>query len=208
MNAVTRSTNRIVRLVATGSGLTIASLFFLAPAASGAPFQVCDLEQGPNGPQCVQEPKQAELCKLDKNLKCIQPPKQVDLCELEQGPNGLQCVDNELDEKAPAPDPQPPVNPEPEPEPELGEAPEPKVAPGFEAEDPRFPAAPQAEQAIEEAGVPESEIAAGPEVRQQPENPSYTGWIGLALLASGLMLLYIRRRRHTQDDAVSALENV
>lgn len=201
MNAVTRSTHRIVRFVATGSGLTIASLFFLAPAASAAPFQVCDLEQGPNGPQCVQEPKQAELCKLDKNLKCIQPPKQVELCELEQGPNGLQCVDNELDEKAPAPDPQPPVDPEPEPEPV--EAPEPKVAPGFEV-----PAAPQAEQAIEQAGVPEFEIAAGPEVQQQPESSSYAGWIGLALLASGPILLYIRRRRQTQEDAVSVLENV
>lgn len=87
MNAVscrTRITaNRVVHFVATGSGLTIASLLFLAPAASAAPFQICDMEQGPNGPQCVEEPKQAELCQLDKNLKCIQPPKQVELCELE-----------------------------------------------------------------------------------------------------------------------------
>src|SRR5688500_7962046 len=104
MNAITCRTritaNRVVHFVATGSGLTIASLFFLAPAASAAPFQICDLEQGPNGPQCVQQPKQFELC------------------DLEQGPNGLQCVEDQLDEKAPEPDPQPPVDPEPQPEPE------------------------------------------------------------------------------------------
>jgi hypothetical protein len=207
MNAIscrTRITaNRVVHFVATGSGLTIASLFFLAPAASAAtPAQLCDLEQGPNGPQCVQEPKQVELCELDQNLKCIQPPKQVELCELEQGPNGLQCVDNELDEKAP-----PPVNPEPEPEaPQADEVPEPEIAPGSEAAKPTGPE-PVEVVAAEDPGVPEFEIAAEPAV-EQPAARSYAGWIGLALLGSGLILLYARRRRQAQDDAASALQSM
>jgi hypothetical protein len=209
MNAFTSSTNRVVRSVATGSALTIASLFFLAPAASASPFEICELEQGPNGPQCVQEPKQAELCKLDENLKCIQPPKQVELCELEQGPNGLQCVDNELDEKAPVPDPDPPVDPEPEPEGPADEIPEPEPAPAVEAAKPSAaePVAPQAGVAADETGVPDFEIAAGPAV-EQPAARSYAGWIGLGLVSLGLVLLYARRRRQVQEDAASALQKM
>ncbi len=187
MNAITCRTritaNRVVHFVATGSGLTIASLFFLAPAASAAPFQICDLEQGPNGPQCVQQPKQFELC------------------DLEQGPNGIQCVEDQLDEKAPEPDP--PVDPEPQPEPEVGEAPDPKPAPGFEAQEPKVE-----EPAVSEAvdSVPEFEIAAGP-AAEQPDG-SNAGWVGIALLSSGLLWFYARRRRMAQDDAAEALEHM
>ncbi len=187
MNAITCRTritaNRVVHFVATGSGLTIASLFFLAPAASAAPFQLCELEQGPNGPQCVQQPKQAELC------------------DLEMGPDGLQCVEDQLDEKGP--DPEPPVEPEPQPEPGVDEAPDPKVAPGLEAQEPKAEE-PVVSEAVD--GVPESEIAAGP-ADDQPDGSS-AGWAGLALLSSGLFWFYVRRRRQAQDDAVASLERM
>lgn len=188
MNAITCSTritaNRVVHFVATGSGLTIASLFFLAPAASAAPFQICDLEQGPNGPQCVQQPKQFELC------------------DLEQGPNGPQCVEDQLDEEAP----QPPVDPEPqpEPEPEQKEVQKPKVVSGTEAPGPETEE-PVVSEAVE--GVPEFEIAASP-TAEQPERNSYAGWAGGALLGSGLMWFYARRRRLAHDDAAAALERM
>lgn len=225
MNAIscrTRITaNRVVHFVAAGSGVTIASLFFLAPSASAAPFKICEMEQGPNGPQCVQEPKQAELCQLDKNLKCVQPPKQVELCELgqgpngpqcvqqpkqaelcdlEMGPNGLQCVEDQLDEKAPepGPDPEPPVDPEPQSEPGVGDAPDPKVAPGFEAQEPKAEA-PVVPEVVD--SVPDIEIAASPSV-ENPEE-SYARWAGLALLGFGLLWFYARRRRQAQDDAVT-----
>jgi LPXTG-motif cell wall-anchored protein len=191
MNAVTCRTritaNRMVHFVATGTGLTIASLFFLAPAASAVQMQLCELEQGPNGLQCVQQPKQFELC------------------DLEQGPNGIQCVEGQLDEKAPepGPDPEPPVDPEPQPEPGVDEAPEPKVAPDFEAQEPKAEE-PVVSEAVDEA--PEFEIAAGPAV-DQPDGSS-AGWVGLALLSSGLLWFYVRRRRQAQDDAVASLERM
>lgn len=204
ISCITRVTaNRVIHFVATGSGLTIASLFFLAPAASAAPFQICDLEQGPNGPQCVQGPKQAELCELDKDLNCVKPPKQIDLCELEQGPDGLQCAGNELDEKAPAPEPQPPADPEPVPD----EAPKPEVASGFEAPAPKVDAPGSVDVAPDEAGIPELEIAASP-AAPEAQSPSNAVWIGSLLLASGLILLLVRRRRTAQDDAVASLEKM
>lgn len=120
-------------------------------------------------------------------------------------------MEDELDEKAPAPDPQPPLDPEPEPEaPEVDEVPDPEIAPGLEAGKPTGsePVAPQVEVvAAEEAGVPDFEIAAGP-AGEQPAARSYAGWIGLALLSLGLMLLYARRRRPVQHDAASALQSM
>ncbi len=179
---------RIVRLVAA-SAMALATIGILAPAASAEPVQMhlCDLEQGPDGPQCVQKPTEVELCKLDENLKCAEPKTEVELCTLDVNWN---CVEPDQDELQPTDDdPQPPVDPEPEGDPEPQVNPEPQTDTEHEPKGTgqgsvAKPAAANTRcrnrRPGEVAGIPEFDIAASPAMQQQPQTRSNAGLIGLA----------------------------
>ncbi len=215
MNAAALITTRgrRARLIAAGTGMALAAMLALAPAASaGTPMELCPLEQGPNGVQCqkpVLEKPEFELCDLEQGpngLQCKKPgfeKPDFPICDLEQGPNGPQCVDDDPDPEDPGPDVEPePVDPQPEPEPEPGGDSNPKVEP-----QPKQPAAgdnepteDSAQIAAEDAGIPATQVEAGPVV-ERPDRKSYAGWAGLGLVTLGGIFAFLRRRRSDDDAA-------
>ncbi len=189
---------RIVRFVAA-CGMGLATLGLSAPAATAAPFQMCDLEQGPSGPQCV-APKKMELC-----VSCIEPAPPFELCTLDVN---LECVDPEVDDfQPPEANPEPPADLEPEPEPEAEAEPEAKADPKTQAQPKGNAGTSNPNATAETAGVPGFEIAAGP-VQPQPRAASNPGLVGAGLVSSGLLAAYLRRRNQARQDAAAALENV
>ena len=221
MNATTRKL-RSTRLVATASGMALAALLTLAPAASAAtPMELCPLEQGPDGVQCQKpglDKPNFEMCKLEQGpngLQCQKPPvdkPEFELCELEQGADGLQCAGSDLEPEDPGPDlgpdleePQPQPEPEPEPEadskPQGDSKPQSQPQPNQPAETGGQAPAGALQVASEDSGIPAVQLPSTPVTEIDAGN--FAGWIALALVAAfGIFALGRRRRTVEESSAV------